>query len=108
MLTGVALWLGWYDREVAAVVFEPVRTYIEQTDDQTLADRQSEFQSWSIFDPRAAAARLEQLPLATELATANGAREIAAETLGLSYEDRWRRLWSQYTEMKDVLERDLR
>ena len=64
--TGLALLLGWYDREVAAAVFEPVRTVLEQTDEHTVADHEREFQSWSIFDPRAAAARLEQLPVTME------------------------------------------
>ena len=50
--TGLACWLGWYNREVAAAVFEPVRTELEQTDEQTLAIRELEFQAWSIFCPR--------------------------------------------------------
>ena len=34
--TGRLFW-AWYDREVAAAVFEPVRALMEQTDDRELA-----------------------------------------------------------------------
>jgi hypothetical protein len=68
---------------------------------------QFEFLGWSIFDPRAAAARLEQSPVTSKLEPSlNLARERVAEMLGLSYEDRWRRVWSVYTEMRALLERD--
>ncbi len=104
--TNLVTLLAWYDREVAAALFEPVRTQIEQNDDRTLANSGGPFVSWSIFDPRAAAARLEQVPVAVLLETANSARELVAEVLGLSYEDRWRRIWSEYTEMTGLLDRD--
>jgi len=101
--------LGWYDREVAAALFEPVRAQMEQTDDQELARWQFEFLGWSIFDPRAAVGRLEQVPIVTKLEPGgNTARERVAEMLGLPHEDRWREIWSDYTEMRDLFERDLR
>ncbi len=34
-------------------------------------------------------------------------RERVAELLGLSYEDRWRRIWTDYTDMRYLLERDI-
>jgi len=109
-LSRLVVLLGWYDREVAAALFEPVRALMEQTDDQELARWQFEFLGWSIFDPRAAVARLEQAPVAmtTLKPSGNFARERVAEMLGLPYEDRWRRIWSDYTEMRDLFERDLR
>jgi len=89
-------------------LFEPVRALMEQTDDQELARWQFEFLGWSIFDPRAAVARLEQAPVTSKLEpSTNLARERVAEMLGLPYEDRWRRVWSVYTEMRDLFERDL-
>ncbi len=89
--------------------FEPVRALIEQTDDQELARWQFEFLGWSIFDPRAAVSRLEQVPIATKLGpSGNFARQRVAEMLGLPYEDRWRWIWSDYTEMRDLFERDFR
>ena len=103
---GLVVLLGWYDREVAAALFEPARALMEQTDDRDLAGFQLEFLGWSIFDPRAAVARLEQVAVAPELG--NSARERVAESLALSYEDRWRLVWSVYTEMRDLLERDFR
>ncbi len=57
------LLLAWYDRDVAAALFEPVRDQMEQMDEPALADASLEFLSWSLFDPRAAVARLERLPV---------------------------------------------
>jgi hypothetical protein len=98
---------GWYDREAAAALFEPVRDLMEQADDRELAGWANQFLGWSIFDPRAAVARLERVPVATGFG-ANFARERVAEMLGLSYEDRLRRVWSDFTEMRDLFERDFR
>jgi hypothetical protein len=107
--------LGWYDREVAAALFEPIRTLMEKTDDQELAEMANPFLysptpflGWSIIDPRAAVARLEPLPFTVR--PQNGAyvaRERVAELLGLSFEDRWQRIWSKNTEMISLLERDI-
>ena len=44
-------YLAWYDREVAAALFEPTRERIERTDDRELATWQREFEAWSHFDP---------------------------------------------------------
>ena len=100
--------LGWYNHEVAAALFEPIRTLMEQTDDRELVEWGNQFLGWSIFDPRAAVARLEQVPVTTELQPGNFARERVAEILGLSYEDRWRKVWSDYSEMRGLFDRDLR
>ncbi len=67
--SNLVMLLGWYDREVAAALFEPVRAQIEQTDDRELAVWGNQFLSWSIFDPRAAVARLEQVFSDTGLST---------------------------------------
>ncbi len=61
--------LGWYDREVAAALFEPVRAQMERTDDEDLARLNDSYLGWSLFDPRAAVARLEQVPIAVGLQT---------------------------------------
>jgi Carboxypeptidase regulatory-like domain len=101
--------LGWYDRDVASALFEQVRTGMEHADDATLARSTFEFLAWSVFDPRAAVARLEQVPISPKLEPgADFARERVAEMLGLSHEERWRRIWSDYTEMRDLFERDFR
>ncbi len=101
--------LAWYDRDVAAALFEPMRVQIEQTDDQELARSPDDFLGWAIFDPRKAVARLEQVPIlrGSELG-ADSAREQIAEILGLSHEERWRWIWRFYTAMAGLLDRDVR
>jgi hypothetical protein len=98
--------LAWYDRDVAGALFEPLREQIEQTDDQKLT-KSNYFARWSLFDPRAAVARLEQVPVSVEPG-GNGSRELVAELLGLAHEERWRKVWSDSTEMGALFERDIR
>jgi hypothetical protein len=101
--------LAWYDRDVAAGLFEPLRAQIEQTDDQELAHSPDDFLGWALFDPRAAVTRLLQVPIAPgpEFA-ANSARAQVAELLRRSHEDRWRWTWRFYTAMGFLLDRDNR
>ena len=108
--------MGWYDREVAAAVFEPVRAQMEQADNEDLAavanplqGRLTPFLGWSIFDPRAAVARLEQVPATAGISARAvfNSRVQVAQILGLSYKDRWRRIWTDYTDMRFLLERDI-
>ena len=56
-----------------------------------LADSAIDFLAWSIFDPRAAVARLEQVPFIPQFDRPNDARALVSEMLGLSYEERRRR-----------------
>ena len=63
----LTLFLAWYDREAAAAVFEPVQAWLDLADDRELARATIEFQAWSTFDPRAAVARLEQVPVDPQL-----------------------------------------
>jgi hypothetical protein len=105
----LTLSLAWYDREVAAAVFEPVRAKMQGTDDGEMFLRSSDFVAWSIFDPRAAVTRIARLPVTPKLEPNAGvAAHLVAEMLSLSYEDRWRRIWTQYTEMRGLFERDFR
>jgi len=107
--SNLVLLLGWYDREVAAALFEPVRALLDKTDNGELAGFSRPLLGWSFFDPRAAAARLEQVPSDTGLPTgAKDARQGVGEILGLSFEDRWRRVWTDSTDMRLLLERDIR
>jgi hypothetical protein len=102
---GLVALLGWYDREVAAALFEPIRTLAEETETKELAVWELEFLAWSLFNPRAAVAGLEKVAAASELdPNGNFVRERVAETLGLSYQDRWRRVWITLTEMRALLE----
>jgi hypothetical protein len=89
--------LAWYDRDVAAALFESGRARMEQTEDRELATWDSEFLAWSLFDPRAAVARLEKVPVVSETSPgANSARTSVARSLGEPYELRWRRYWAEW------------
>ena len=43
--------LSFYNRDVAAAIFEPVRAEIEQTDERELVSWGSQFLGWLLFDP---------------------------------------------------------
>lgn len=89
--------LAWYDREVAAALFEPSQARMEHTEDRELATWSNEFLAWSLFDPRAAVARLEQVSLSSDPGSeANSARTFVASFLELPYEARWRKIWSYW------------
>jgi hypothetical protein len=85
--------LAWYDCDVAAALFEPSRDRIEHTEDRELATWSSEFEAWASFDPRAAVARLEKVPVGPDAST-NTARLRVASLLGLSHEQRSRKMSS--------------
>ena len=104
--TSFALLLASYDRDVAAVVFEPVRAWLEHADDRELARPvvPLAFQAWSLIDPRAAVARLEQLPVTPML---DSARQRVAELLWLPHEARWRNVWLNNSYMAEIMDRDL-
>jgi hypothetical protein len=82
-------------------LFEPIRAQIERGDDQALFQH---FLSWSVFDPRAAVARLEQMPVSPKLEfDADRARLQVCELLGLSAQARWRQTWSDFLEMRELI-----
>jgi hypothetical protein len=106
-MINLAVLLKYYDRDVAATLFEPVRAEIEQTENVDLAAGgwQTQFEAWSLLDPRAAVARLEQLPIPKDLNTS--ARDVVATMLRLSAEERWLQIWSMNTEMRSMRGRDI-
>jgi hypothetical protein len=83
-----------FHREVAQALFEHVRTELDRTDDSELASRWPvEFLGWSFLDPRATVARLEKVPVSSQLAmNADFTRTRVAEFLGLPYEQRRRKV----------------
>jgi hypothetical protein len=104
----LAMILGWYDRQVASVVFEPVRARIEAMDDSELDNWTIALMSWSIFDPRAAAARLERASAAARPQKGpSHSSEVTGELLGLPFEDRWQKIGWDYTAVRYLLERDI-
>jgi len=99
----------WYDSEVAAAAFEPVRAQSERNDEEDLAKLFDSYMGLSLFDSRAAVARPEQAPIAVGLRTgAYLARERVVETLSISYGDRWQWVLTHLTEVRYLLERDIR
>ena len=108
----LAMLLAWYDRDVAAVVFDPVRARIEGVEDPALAGSAVDYLSWSIFDPRTAVARLEEIPVNPKFdVNVDQSRQRVAETLELSHLARWRKIWgefSNYAEMPEEIEPDPR
>jgi hypothetical protein len=87
--------VAWYDREVAAALFETSRDRIEHTEDRELVGWFPEFEAWASFDPRAAVARLEKLLVGPDLSWTD-ARIHVARLLGLSYEQRLRTTWPDW------------
>jgi hypothetical protein len=103
-LSSLVALLAWYDRDVAAVLFEPVRDQLERTKESALARASAEFLSWSILDPRAAVARLEKVPVSPKLdLDADSARQRVSKSLRLSHEARWRDIWEDATEMRQMI-----
>jgi hypothetical protein len=100
----LVLLLAWYDRDVAVALFEPIRDQMERTDDMALARESTAFLSWSIFDPRAAAARLGKLPVNPRLdLNADHVRRQVCEYLRLSHDARWRKVWGNFTGMAEMI-----
>ena len=97
--------IAWYDREVAAALFETSRDRIEHTEDRELASWFPEFEAWASFDPRAAVARLEKVPVGPDLSQTD-ARLHVARLLGLSYEQRLRTTWPDSEVLSDGPRRD--
>ncbi len=91
--------LSHYDRQVAAVLFEPMDAFIKsvlaqkgQSDELT----SSVLVAKACIDPMAGIELLDTLPVARELALAdasNEARMYLAKVLALPAPDRWKRLW---------------
>jgi hypothetical protein len=100
-------YLAWYDREVAAALFEPSRARIEQAENRELESWQSEFVVWSYFDPRAAVSRLAKVPVRRDpSADANRARLEVARSLGLTYQQRLKTVWADRDLILAVPKRD--
>ena len=90
--------LAWYDRDVAAALFEPLRIRWNGRTTKSLLTTLGALWNGHSSTPRAAVARLEQVPFSLNPG-GNGSREHVAELLGLAHEERWRKIWSESTEM---------
>ena len=100
----LVLLLAWYDHDVAEALFEPIRDQMEQASDAELARESTAFLAWSMFDPRAAAARLQKLPVNPRLdLNADHVRRQVCDYLQLNHEARWRKVWGNFTEMANMI-----
>jgi hypothetical protein len=95
--------LARYDREVAAVLFRPFLAGLNQLDDPG-TKQYNEFLTWSLIDPRAAAARLRAIaPGRGKDANSNWAFTGIAECLALSGEARWMWYWRSQSGLGGVM-----
>ena len=99
--------LAWYDRDVAGALFEPARARLDLGSGDESADLTIDFRAWSLFDPRAAVARLEKLPFDLKPGNnATRARLVVAEALAKNHEQRWRGIWQDWDIILGGLKRD--
>jgi hypothetical protein len=96
----LTMYLAWYDREVAAALFEPSRARMSSAGDDVAApsdiDLETAYWAWSLFDPRAAVAQLAKLPIDPKLSNnASRARLVVAKSLAQNHEKRWHELWDR-------------
>jgi Carboxypeptidase regulatory-like domain len=98
--------LCWYDRDVAAALFEPTRQRLEKATDKELIHATDEFETWCLFDPRAAVARLEKVPMPSVNPNDNRLRIYVIEKLALDHEQRWIKTWNTRAPIFDPSIRD--
>ncbi len=85
--------IAYFDRAVAAALLEPMLARMEYTNPDDLAHWNYEFVAWSLIDARAAAARLEKIPVATDTDInygSNAARIALGASLARTRLERWR------------------
>jgi hypothetical protein len=95
--------LARYDRDVAAVLFDPSLAEMNQLDEPG-TKQYSEFVAWSLIDPRAAATRLKAIAPSRERdANSNWTFTGVADCLALSGEARWKWYWRTNSGLGGVL-----
>ena len=99
--------LAWYDRDVAAALLEPSLARFKAASSDGEAPSTYDYRAWSLFDPRAAVARLEKLPIDPKLENnAIHTRLAVAESLAQDREERWRKIWDDWDIVLGGLKRD--
>jgi hypothetical protein len=99
--------LAWYDREVAAALFERDRAHLDQLTGGEPTNPFYEFQAWLQLDPRAAVASLEKLPIGREVTSDIARTRLSiAEFLAKTQENRWRTLWGDWDMILGGTKRD--
>jgi hypothetical protein len=91
--SSIAMLLARYDREVAATLFSPIAAQLETIKDPG-TERSNEFLAQALIDPRRAAALIERVPVAKDLApNPNWVRITVGEALAAPNENCWKRVW---------------
>ena len=99
--------LAWYDRDVAAALLEPSLARFNGASNDGASPSTRDFLAWSLFDPRAAVARLEKLTIDPKIANnAIHTRLAVAKSLAQDREERWRKIWDDWDIVLGGLERD--
>jgi len=99
----LAEFLAFYDGEVASVLFQPVRAELEKAGDST-TDRSGDFLTWSLLDPRAAAARVQRIGVKKDPdPNSNWALSTVVESLAETDEARWRWFWRRRSTLGELL-----
>ncbi len=92
----LVLLLAWYDRDVAAALFERTRVALDRGDDLPPAVGLTAFEAWLVLDPHAAVAHLEKTPVEPGLRPSTIARDPrvqVANLLALPQPVRWREVY---------------
>jgi Carboxypeptidase regulatory-like domain len=99
--------LAWYDRDVAAALLEPSLARLKEASNDGSSLSTYDFRAWSLFDPRAAVARLEKLTIDPKVENnAIHTRLAVAESLAQDREERWRKIWDDWDIVLGGLKRD--
>ncbi len=101
--------LARFDRDVAAVLLQPIRDELARSDDRA-ARSAPNFIAWALIDPRAAADRLQAIAADPKAdAAANWIILEVAECLARSGPGRWRWVWGHYSYLGSLMtDRDVR
>ncbi len=81
--------VAMYDREVARILFEPIRVRMARAEVRVLAEMQREFEAWTVLDPAGAIAAVERLPINPDRVDQTNSNRFYV-ALALTYRERWR------------------
>ncbi len=100
----LAVLLAWYDRDVARALFQPMLAILEQGNELPLRQRIAGYLAWSMFDPTAAVAQLENMPLDLSLENPRAnLRFRVAELLAMPHAARWKEVYIEYAGLTEFL-----
>ena len=105
----LAVFLAFYDREVASVLFQPVRAELEKVGDPSNL-LSNHYLTWSLLDPRAAVARIKRIGVKNDPnPNSNWALSTVVESLAQPNEVRLRWIWRRQSVVGGLLfDRDVR